>query len=400
MLRGISVIKMTIISEFFSIFFGLFNLTSVFSFFIVVGIISLCCMILNAMASAFQTKKYENFLHFIRSFVPLFSIFMLQSYLLSIDSYTQWLTECNLQVLLWFYFLLMLNERGQVYILTLVATIFFINFNFNRGIHDITPLSLAIAVIGLLVIAVSAFVIQKYSVAIIENKLLFVIAMIVFATSWGLLILPSQELDVLLFIALICKLIVYMTCIHLVNSVGRIQYEALIERINTDFLTQLSSRTAFEKSFDQSFKAAKNKTIQLAFIILDIDNFKLVNDTYGHLIGDAVLKEVSHAIRENIVNYKGAELFRIGGEEFGTILENTDYAEAQKMSLNILKAVNELSVNTDKGTFGVTISIGVAEWHEKDKTKEMFYNRAESYLYFAKNNGKNAVTVDGVIVNR
>ncbi|MGO2518413.1 MAG: GGDEF domain-containing protein, partial [Leuconostoc falkenbergense] len=237
---------------------------------------------------------------------------------------------------------------------------------------------------------------QKYSVAIIENKLLFVIAMIVFATSWGLLILPSQELDVLLFIALICKLIVYMTCIHLVNSVGRIQYEALIERINTDFLTQLSSRTAFEKSFDQSFKAAKNKTIQLAFIILDIDNFKLVNDTYGHLIGDAVLKEVSHAIRENIVNYKGAELFRIGGEEFGIILENTDYAEAQKMSLNILKAVNELSVNTDKGTFGVTISIGVAEWHEKDKTKEMFYNRAESYLYFA----KNAVTVDGVIVNR
>ena len=129
-------------------------------------------------------------------------------------------------------------------------------------------------------------------------------------------------------------------------------------------------------------------------------NFKLVNDTYGHLIGDAVLKEVSHAIRENIVNYKGAELFRIGGEEFGIILENTDYAEAQKMSLNILKAVNELSVNTDKGTFGVTISIGVAEWHEKDKTKEMFYNRAESYLYFAKNNGKNAVTVDGVIVNR
>lgn len=186
----------------------------------------------------------------------------------------------------------------------------------------------------------------------------------------------------------------------MVNSVGRIQYEALIERINTDFLTQLSSRTAFEKSFDQSFKAAQNKTIQLAFIILDIDNFKLVNDTYGHLIGDAVLKEVAHAISENITHYKGAELFRIGGEEFGIILANTDYNEAQKMSLNILNAVNKLSVNTEKGTFGVTISIGVAEWLDEDKTKEIFYNRAESYLYFAKNNGKNAVTVDGVIVNR
>ena len=394
------MIKMTFISEFFKIFFGLFSLTSVFSFFIVVGIISLCCMVLNAMAAAFQTKKYEKFLHIIRSLVPLFSIFMLQSYLLSIDSYAQWLTECNLQVLLWFYFLLMLNERGQVYILILVATIFFIDFNFNSGHHDITSLNLVIALIGLLVVAGSAYVIQKFSKVIIENKILFVIAMVVFATAWGLLILPSQELDLLFFIALICKLIVYMTCTHMVNSVGRIQYEALIERINTDFLTQLSSRTAFEKSFDQSFKAAQNKTIQLAFIILDIDNFKLVNDTYGHLIGDAVLKEVAHAISENITHYKGAELFRIGGEEFGIILANTDYNEAQKMSLNILNAVNKLSVNTEKGTFGVTISIGVAEWLDKDKTKEIFYNRAESYLYFAKNNGKNAVTVDGVIVNR
>lgn len=394
------MIKMMFISEFFKIFFGLFSLTSVFSFFIVVGIISLCCMVLNAMAAAFQTKKYEKFLHIIRSLVPLFSIFMLQSYLLSIDSYAQWLTECNLQVLLWFYFLLMLNERGQVYILILVATIFFIDFNFNSGHHDITSLNLVIALIGLLVVAGSAYVIQKFSKVIIENKILFVIAMVVFATAWGLLILPSQELDLLFFIALICKLIVYMTCIHMVNSVGRIQYEALIERINTDFLTQLSSRTAFEKSFDQSFKAAQNKTIQLAFIILDIDNFKLVNDTYGHLIGDAVLKEVAHAISENITHYKGAELFRIGGEEFGIILANTDYNEAQKMSLNILNAVNKLSVNTEKGTFGVTISIGVAEWLDKDKTKEIFYNRADSYLYFAKNNGKNAVTVDGVIVNR
>lgn len=394
------MIKMTFISEFFKIFFGLFSLTSVFSFFIVVGIISLCCMVLNAMAAAFQTKKYEKHLHIIRSLVPLFSIFMLQSYLLSIDSYAQWLTECNLQVLLWFYFLLMLNERGQVYILILVATIFFIDFNFNSGHHDITSLNLVIALIGLLVVAGSAYVIQKFSKVIIENKILFVIAMVVFATAWGLLILPSQELDLLFFIAQICKLIVYMTCIHMVNSVGRIQYEALIERINTDFLTQLSSRTAFEKSFDQSFKAAQNKTIQLAFIILDIDNFKLVNDTYGHLIGDAVLKEVAHAISENITHYKGAELFRIGGEEFGIILANTDYNEAQKMSLNILNAVNKLSVNTEKGTFGVTISIGVAEWLDKDKTKEIFYNRAESYLYFAKNNGKNAVTVDGVIVNR
>lgn len=182
------MIKMTFISEFFKIFFGLFSLTSVFSFFIVVGIISLCCMVLNAMAAAFQTKKYEKLLHIIRSLVPLFSIFMLQSYLLSIDSYAQWLTECNLQVLLWFYFLLMLNERGQVYILILVATIFFIDFNFNSGHHDITSLNLVIALIGLLVVAGSAYVIQKFSKVIIENKILFVIAMVVFATAWGLLI--------------------------------------------------------------------------------------------------------------------------------------------------------------------------------------------------------------------
>ncbi len=169
------------------------------------------------------------------------------------------------------------------------------------------------------------------------------------------------------------------------KSFEEIRSEALI-----DFLTSLPNRKAFEETLQKM--ATKNQP--LALLIVDIDFFKKFNDTFGHLVGDEVLKFVAHKLRDMI---RGTDFVaRFGGEEFVILLPKTDIRGAQAVAGNL----REFFYNTRlKGKGGntnlgkITVSIGVA-LYQKDEKKASLIERADKALYFAKEHGRNRVATE------
>ena len=153
----------------------------------------------------------------------------------------------------------------------------------------------------------------------------------------------------------------------------------------TDNLTRIPNRAYFEEEFDKEIARYKRENRPLSFIILDIDKFKNLNDTYGHQIGDIVLKDLA-----TIINEKTREIdvfARWGGEEFVKILPNTSLKSAKIVAENLRIIVeNHIFTNNLK----VTCSFGIAEFNEDD-TKDSAMKRADEALYRAKERGRNRI---------
>ena len=123
---------------------------------------------------------------------------------------------------------------------------------------------------------------------------------------------------------------------------------------------------------------------------MDIDNFKIINDTYGHDTGDRVLKSFSTAIL-NICR-KNDICSRTGGEEFTIFLPNTKIEQCEIISERIRKKISELSITFEDITFSFTTSIGICYSNSKNHKEQIFKN-ADSALYEAKKSGKNQVKI-------
>lgn len=154
----------------------------------------------------------------------------------------------------------------------------------------------------------------------------------------------------------------------------------------TDGLTGLyNHRFIFERLEEEIAKVARYGR-PLSIIMLDIDNFKQVNDTFGHRAGDEVILSVAHAIMASLRKTDVAG--RYGGEEFLVLLPETDLKAAHIVAEKIRNTVALLQFETKD--LAVTISAGVAE-AEKGESFEALINRADAKLYTAKRNGKNRV---------
>lgn len=156
----------------------------------------------------------------------------------------------------------------------------------------------------------------------------------------------------------------------------------------TDHLTKVYNRKHFEEELLSLSESLSIKNMPLSLLMLDIDHFKKINDTYGHDAGDKVLAEFCKRIRDNI---KKADLLgRLGGEEFGVILPYADKEEAIKVAERIREAVSLLPIEP---AGMVTCSIGVASLKKNDKP-ESILKRADIGLYRAKNGGRNRVVME------
>ena len=160
----------------------------------------------------------------------------------------------------------------------------------------------------------------------------------------------------------------------------------------TDGLTGIANRKAFDKAIsDQIEDAAVNGT-PLCLLMIDIDFFKKFNDTYGHQIGDQVLRLVARALVDNVKGRDTAA--RYGGEEFAILLPETPVFAGVKVADMLRKAVESKEVinKTNNENLGrITLSIGVSEYH-KDEGISSFIERADAALYQSKKNGRNRVT--------
>jgi diguanylate cyclase len=160
----------------------------------------------------------------------------------------------------------------------------------------------------------------------------------------------------------------------------------------TDGLTGIANRKAFDKAIQDSVEASVESKTPLSLLMIDIDFFKKFNDTYGHQIGDQVLRLVARALVDNVKGRDTAA--RYGGEEFSILLPETPAFGGVKVAEMLRKAVESKEVinKTNNESLGrITLSIGVAEYHEGEGISH-FIERADTALYASKTAGRNRVT--------
>ncbi len=170
--------------------------------------------------------------------------------------------------------------------------------------------------------------------------------------------------------------------------------EQSMELAITDSLTGLYNRRYMEGHIASLVDKAANCGKDISLIILDIDHFKAVNDTYGHDVGDEVLKEFSKRILKNI---RGIDLAcRFGGEEFVLVMPDTDLSFAFMVGERIRQCIasSVFYVSVDNGSLDLTCSVGVACLEQLDDTPETILKRADQALYRAKNDGRNRVVAE------
>jgi len=152
----------------------------------------------------------------------------------------------------------------------------------------------------------------------------------------------------------------------------------------TDALTGLLNRREFELKVSQTLELYSESSHALC--VMDLDRFKIVNDTAGHAAGDELLRQVTHLIQETL---RRTDLFaRIGGDEFALFLSNIRVRDAEKICEEIIKAVREYQFYWEKNTFRIGISIGVVEISPGISNYNHLYHAADTACYLAKHEGR------------
>ena len=158
-----------------------------------------------------------------------------------------------------------------------------------------------------------------------------------------------------------------------------------------DSLTKLFNRGFWEKQTKQQFENLRRyQHYQATMVLFDIDDFKTINDTYGHLIGDAVIKKVAQIIREEIREIDIAG--RYGGEEFAILFPHTELKDAIKVTERIRKKIEESGIEFGTQKIDFTASFGLSQYKEELKSTKEWINEADIALYTSKQHGKNQCT--------
>ncbi len=182
------------------------------------------------------------------------------------------------------------------------------------------------------------------------------------------------------------------TTIHRANV-----YAEILKHATLDALTGFYNRRQMEERIKQEVASAKRKHTSLCAIMIDIDYFKKVNDTYGHATGDFILKTVSKIMRSQLREYDIAA--RYGGEEFAILLPFTEEDEAVMVGERLRKSVESRVIDIEKvnsknntKAINITISLGIYKFKNTDKISDLLIN-ADKALYNAKETGRNKVIV-------
>ncbi len=170
-------------------------------------------------------------------------------------------------------------------------------------------------------------------------------------------------------------------------------YNSMELRATTDGLTGLTNHRAFQERFATLHALAERSGQKFSVILTDIDHFKSVNDTYGHPVGDAVLRRVAAVFAGR--SRKVDIVARYGGEEFVLVLPGTDATGAEVFANKLREEIAGQVMQSDAGPFHVTISMGVAEYPGDSKSRQELIEKADQALYHCKRNGRNCVVRAG-----
>ena len=167
--------------------------------------------------------------------------------------------------------------------------------------------------------------------------------------------------------------------------------EKLAKLSMTDRLTGLLNRGTWENLVDAEYERYRRYGQATTLVMFDIDHFKPVNDNYGHLAGDEVIRHTAQTTRNNIRHSDSAG--RYGGEEFGIILPETDAENARLICERIRESIEKSTVETSAGNITYTISMGIAQLTDEPENYMQWMQKADEALYAAKESGRNKVVV-------
>lgn len=169
---------------------------------------------------------------------------------------------------------------------------------------------------------------------------------------------------------------------------------ALFRDATHDKLTSAYNYDAFDIDLRYLFKQVRESNEKFTMMMFDIDQFKNINDTYGHLAGDKVLQNVVDVVQTVIDNNDPkVKLYRTGGEEFNVIFPGYELDDTKNIVREIFSAVNHSETKIDDASIYLTVSMGVSEINETDVSMNDFYSRVDEALYHSKRNGRHEITV-------
>ena len=178
------------------------------------------------------------------------------------------------------------------------------------------------------------------------------------------------------------------------------QLNLCLERINlykklqdlsiNDSLTRVYNRRYFMERFLEEFQRSKKFNLNISFLMVDLDHFKNINDTYGHIVGDVILREAAKILKENIREIDFVA--RVGGEEFAVILTETSKEGAIMVANRIVEKVSSEKIKAFDELVAATVSIGVATYPDNTSHQDMLIEIADRALYKAKESGRNLVS--------
>jgi diguanylate cyclase (GGDEF)-like protein/PAS domain S-box-containing protein len=171
-------------------------------------------------------------------------------------------------------------------------------------------------------------------------------------------------------------------------EIGLLQSK-LREQAIRDPLTNLFNRRYLEETLDRELSRAARESYPVCIIMIDLDHFKRINDTYGHEAGDLVLKAIADALSEN--SRRGDFACRYGGEEFVIVMPNIGLETAYERAENLRQSLNLLSVPYEYYSLSVTISMGIACYPENGQTREAILRAADQAMYAAKDAGRDHI---------
>ncbi len=198
------------------------------------------------------------------------------------------------------------------------------------------------------------------------------------------------------FIAKPVNSITLQAKIHAMSRISKMRkrlidvQQRLEKQAHFDELTGIANRRHFIQMLEKEISRSHRHNLPLSLTFFDVDKFKSVNDTYGHKVGDDVLKSIARAVSDNL---RQEDFFgRLGGEEFCVFLPGQPIEQAWVIIERYRLAIEAITHNSDQGEFNVTASFGLSELKKQD-TVNTLLEKADQLLYQAKNNGRNRIEV-------
>lgn len=169
--------------------------------------------------------------------------------------------------------------------------------------------------------------------------------------------------------------------------------QRLVDMAQTDALTGLANRSSFQGTLNRTIAECERSGVSFALVIMDIDHFKVVNDTLGHDAGDHVLRNIGRCLTERL---RGTDFVgRLGGEEFGLILRDVKPADAFELMDQLRQRIADSELTYGEARIRVTASFGIAQWPDHGREAESLLRVADRCLYSGKRAGRNRVAGAG-----